>query len=110
MLFEDNLSSHKTQEVIDFWQTTKCFQRLYPPDLTHVLQCIDRHIGIQYKSEVYKRVRRENMKNCLDPTKQSYTKLSALKKRVLISQAIGDVHERLCRNRAFRRSFLATET
>ena len=50
------------------------------------------------------------MKNCRDPTKLNYTKLSALKKRVLITKAVGDVHERLCRNGAFRRSFLATGT
>ena len=78
--------------------------------MTHVLQCIDRHIGIQYKSEVYKRVQRETMKNCRDPIKLNYTKLSALKKRVLITKAVGDVLELLCRNGAFRRSFLATGT
>ena len=60
--FEDNLSSHKTDTVNEFWDSSKCYRKLYPPELTQVLQPIDRHIGIQYKSAVYQVVRSQSMK------------------------------------------------
>ena len=87
-----------------------CLQKLYPPDLTQVLQCIDRHIGIQYKAAVYKVIRHEHMRRCEDAKESSSVKLSAQEKRILITKAIGDVHERLLKGGAFKRSFIATGT
>ena len=52
--FEDNLSSHKTAEVLQAWKQhlTSWSQRLYPAKLTWCLQVIDRHIGKQYKVKI----------------------------------------------------------
>ena len=110
--FEDNLSSHKTQACIEFWRNSNCSQRLYPPDLTHVLQRIDRHIGIRYKTQVYRDVRSSYTENMRDGNRLSKEaiRLSALKKRVLITKAVANVHEQLARSGAFQRSFIATGT
>jgi hypothetical protein len=49
--FEDNLSSHKTEEVIEAWRTfiPSFKQCLFKPNLTWCLQPIDRHLGKQYQ-------------------------------------------------------------
>ena len=51
-----------TPAVREFWGTINCTQILFPPGLTHVLQPVDRHIGIQYKKAVYQAVRAESMR------------------------------------------------
>ena len=90
--FEDNLSSHKTPEVLAFWETIKCSQILYPPDLTHVLQPVDRHIGIQYKTAVYKAVRSRSMELLRADRQPTNTKLSAMEKRIIITKAVAETH------------------
>ena len=108
--FEDNLSSHKTAAVTSFWKTIKCSQRLYPPDLTQVLQPIDRHIGIQYKKAVYQAVRNLTMKKLRLASDNKMVRLSAMERRIVITKAVAETHERLAKKGAFRRSFIATGT
>ena len=106
--FEDNLSSHKTPEVLAFWETIKCSQILYPPDLTHVLQPVDRHIGIQYKTAVYKAVRSRSMELLRAEKQPTNTRLSAMEKRIIITKAVAETHYRLARNGSFRGAFIST--
>ena len=108
--FEDNLSSHKTQTVTDFQKTTTCTQRLFPPDLTHVLQPIDRHVGIIYKRDVYRAVRSDAMKRIRNANGLEKSRITPFEKRVLITKVVADTHERLSKTSAFRRSFIATAT
>ena len=82
----------------------------YPPDLTQVLQPIDRHIGIQYKTAVYKIIRSVSMKKIREGKNPATEGLSPAKKRILITRAVADTHERLAQSNAFRRSFIATGT
>ena len=88
----------------------KSIQKLYLPNLTQVLQCIDRHIGVRYKSTVYCSVRSENMKRLLEDKWSTPCKLGALAKKVIITKTVGDPHDRICRSGDFRRSFIATGT
>ena len=56
LVFEDNLSSHKTDVALDCWKNElKCFMdpEFVPTKMTDTIQVIDRHIGIQYKRAVY---------------------------------------------------------
>jgi len=66
----------------------KCTQKLYPPNVTQVLLCIDRHIGIQYKSEVYNAIRRENLQRLQEDRGSAPGKLGALAKRVIITKLL----------------------
>jgi hypothetical protein len=59
VLFEDNLSSHLTDAVVEHWsqELENFFQpRYYPANLSLVLQAINRHLGICYKVAVTKAV------------------------------------------------------
>ena len=87
-----------------------CTQRLFPPGLTHVIQPVDLHIGIQYKKAVYQAVRAESMKKIRENQGALTTRLKPLDKRVLVTKVVGETHERLARNGAFKRAFLATGT
>ena len=108
--FEDNLSSHKTDTVSEFWDSSKCYRKLYPPELTQVLQPIVRHIGIQYKTAVYQDVRSQSMKLLRESKGTESIRLNPLAKRVLITKAVADTHNRLAISGGFRRSFIATGT
>ena len=83
---------------------------MYPPDLTQVLQPIDRHIGVQYKTEVYKAVRSKSMKLIRLAEDAKTARMSAMEKRIMITKAVAETHERLAKSGAFRRSFIATGT
>ena len=83
---------------------------LCPPELTQVLQPIDRSRGILYKLEVYRAVRGESMKLLRERKEKSPGRLTALAKRVLITRADARVHERLAARGTFRRAFIATGT
>ena len=50
------------------------------------------------------------MRRCEDAKESSSVKLIAQEKRILTTKAIGDVHERLLKGGAFKRSFIATGT
>ena len=60
--FEDNLSSHLTDVVMEFWEremdmfVPPCF---VPPKMMEIIQVIDRHVGIRYKKAVYRDVRKD---------------------------------------------------
>lgn len=108
--FEYNLSSHKTKSVQKFQSETRCTQILYPPDLTHVLQPIDRHIGNRYKTAVYKAIRTETMRMLRERGEESSIRMKPIDKRVLITKVIADTHDSLARAAVFKRSFLATGT
>ena len=85
-------------------------QKLYPPDLTHVLQCIDRHFGIRYKTEVYRAIRPAHMKRFCEGKGDVHFKLSPLEKRVIITKVVAEIYERIARGGYFRRAFIATGT
>ena len=108
--FEDNLTSHTTPAVNDFQQSLTCVRILCPPDLTQVLQPIDRHVGIQYKTDVYKAVRSHAMKILRNGKGFESTRMTPLAKRVLITKSVADTHERLAKSNSFVRSFIATGT
>ena len=120
--FEDNLSSHNTLEVLEFWKThLKNFvaPQFVPANLTDIIQVIDRHIGIIYKRAVYRAVRVELMKRlreardaagCADGI--TIKAMTPKEKRVLITWAVGDCHARLTHHlcKTYERAFIATAT
>eukprot|EP00956_Cyclotella_meneghiniana_P020812 scaffold37180_cov23-Cyclotella_meneghiniana.AAC.2 len=86
-----------------------------PPNMTSYLQVVDRHIGVRYKNYVYKEYRKEMLKR-LRATMTSLNmntdamKLTPKEKRILITHAVGTIHEKLCKSDAFKRAFHATGT
>ena len=118
LVIEDNLSSHKTELVNDFWKdelTQYDLPIFVPPNMTSYLQVVDRHIGIRYKKYVYRMYRREMLSRLnqkLDDmdADASIMKLTPAEKRILITHAIGDIHEKLCNAGAFQHAFFATGT
>jgi hypothetical protein len=63
-IFEDCLAAHTTPEVLAYWKSHKPHwdRRSLPKNLTWCTQPIDRHIGIQYKTAVYRAIREECLK------------------------------------------------
>ena len=108
--FEDNLTSHKSPQVLAYWDKLNCVQKFYPPNLTQALQAIDRHIGLWYKTAVYRAVRGMSIKQLREHKKLDSLRLSPLKKRILITKTVADTHESLARSSAFKRAFIATGT
>ena len=109
--FEDNLSSHKTEEVIEAWTKylPNSTQMLFPANMTWCLQPIDRHIGKQYKSHVYKGIRSEMMRRLRACQAGELPQaLTVSEKRVLITKLIAEKHEELLQTGAFERAFIAT--
>ena len=52
VVFEDNLSSHHTEEVMQHWKGSlpNCVPpRFVPANMTDIVQVVDCHIGVQYK-------------------------------------------------------------
>ena len=65
LVIEDNLSSHKTESVENFWaKDLKNFTLpvYVPPNMSSFLQVVDRHVGIRYKYYVYLMYRKEMVK------------------------------------------------
>ena len=108
--FEDNLSSHKTPMVKAFQEKVTCNQRFFPPDLTQVLQPIDRHVGIIYKTEVYQAIRNKSMQLLRGEGGTATTRLTPSAKRILITKTVGETHERLARSGVFGKAFLGAGT
>ena len=120
--FEDNLSSHKTDMVEQFWAselTEFAPPHFCPPNMTSVLQPIDRNVGVIYKGRVYKGYRRimeERLSKAMAALNGSehggdlIQPLSPRDKRVLITKIIGDTHEELSKTDVFTRAFEATGT
>ena len=106
--FEDNLSSHTTPAVTAFQKQSKCTQILYPPNLTQVLQPVDRHVGIQYKTAVYKAIRSVSMGLIKGQKAGSSMRMTPMKKRILITKVVAKTHDRLARTGIFHRAFVAT--
>ena len=94
----------------EFWKTLKCTRILYPPDLTHVLQAIDRHIGIKYKKDVYRAIRAETMKHIRSGKEAKDIGMTPSAKRILVTKIVADTHECLAKRNSFERSFIATGT
>ena len=117
---EDNLSSHQTKAVFDLWrEEPKNFGTLefVPANMTDIIQVIDRHIGVIYKKSVYMAVRKELMRR-LQWARQEAGRadgvtiplLAPCEKRIIITKAIPDCHERLINSNAHERAFIATAT
>ena len=112
--FEDNLSSHKTEESQSAWKTSlPNFRppRYYPPRLTGVVQSIDRHVGIHYKRGVYTDVREECLRRmwAAGPGNRPEPMTNA-ERRILITKSVANTHDRLWRTGMFKRVFIATGT
>ena len=122
MNFEDNLSSHKTEAVLKFWETElKNFlpPQFVPANLTDIIQVIDRHIGIIYKRAVYRAIRIELIGRLREARVASggadgvtIKALTPREKRIIITKAIGDCHTRLTHHlcKTYERAFIATAT
>ena len=122
VVFEDNLSSHKTLQVLLFWRaklTNFTDPQFVPANLTDIIQVIDRHIGIIYKRAVYKAVRVELMKRLREARELAGTDngitikaLTPREKRILITRAVGDCHAKLTHYlcKTYERAFIATGT
>ena len=122
VVFEDNLSSHRTDAVFDFWETEMdMFEppRFVPPNMTDIVQVIDRHIGIRYKRAVYRAFRKELMKRMKAARAAAGTsdgvviaQLTPREKRIIITKAIANEHAKLTRPECvvYERGFVATGT
>ena len=65
---------------------------------------------MRYKTEVYQVIREVCMRKINVSNLESLVKMTAKEKRVLITKAVANVHERLAKSDAFRRAFIATGT
>ena len=118
LVIEDNLSSHKTKAVFDFWDnelTSFDQPEFVPPKMTEIMQAIDWHVGILYKRAVYREMRKETMKR-LHAARQetgsangiTIKEMTPREKRILITRALGDCHEKLIASSYYWRAFIAT--
>ena len=120
LVIEDNLSSHKTDEALDFWANELenfLMPEFVPPNMTEVIQVIDRHIGILYKRAVYRAMRREIMRRLREAREAAGTAhgvtikpMTPRERRILITRAVADEHERLSASGCYLRGFIATAT
>ena len=122
VVFEDNLSSHKTDEVLRFWQDELpnfIEPQFIPANMTEAIQVIDRHIGIMYKRAVYFAIRSEYLKRLNEAREAAGNAdgitirgLTPREKRIIITKAVGDCHARLTHylNKTYFRAFIATGT
>ena len=69
---------------------------------------MDRHVGVRYKTAVYKALREKSMRLIREKANPASLRMKPLEKRVLITKIVADTHERLAREGAFRRAFLGT--
>ena len=117
---EDNLSLHKTADVLAVFKEELCHfaaPRFVPPNMTWIVQVIDRHIGIMYKLKVYAGYRKVQLKRLKDAWKDNdkgktavAAPMSPKEKRILITKIIGHVHEEITLNTTYFRAFIATGT
>jgi hypothetical protein len=137
MYSEDNLGSHKTNIVDEWWEKNMAAwipgHKFVPPNTTWCTQAIDHHIGIQYKLHVYKKIRAAVMtkmnkvmthqrsksveagaSNSADGTMEAdvvIVALTAREKRIIITQAIEEKHKQLwAKGTAFESAFVTTGT
>jgi len=85
--------------------------------MTENVQVIDRYIGIQYKDYVYLCIRRELTKRLKAARVANggadgviIPSLTPREKRILITHAIGEFHEKITKSDAFERANVATGT
>jgi hypothetical protein len=82
--------------------------------MTIILQVVDRHIGVRYKEAVYKEYRRRMTKSLMEARKTDQNAIvepmTPREKRILITRAIGNLHEKLAKTDLFQRAFVATGT
>jgi hypothetical protein len=109
LVLQDDLSGHKTDIIEDFWSTEiKNFSPHWvPSNMTpYVLQVIDRHICICYRDYVY-HIYCKEMIWCLNEiiayleSETTVQKLNPAETRILITQAKGEMHKKLCNADAF---------
>jgi hypothetical protein len=117
VVVEDNLSSHKTDDVIQYWKSELPHYtepRFIPANMTMVLQVVDRHIGVRYKEAVYKEYRKTMTKSLREARKSNPSAIvqamTPREKRILITKTIGSIHEKLAKTDLFQRAFVATGT
>jgi len=118
VVIEDNLSSHLTDKVMAFWgdDLSSFIEPLFiPAGMTENIQVIDWHIGVRYKQYVYSCIRMEltkRLKAARDATGGvdgvSVPSLTPREKRILITHAIGEFHEKITKSEAFERANVAT--
>ena len=122
VFFADNLSTHKSEDGISSFSeelTSFAPPRFYPANMTMSVQPIDRHIGVMYKTAVYKSYRKE-MTNILrdhiaqasdnDGNQAPVPTMSARDKRILITKAVSKAHKEICATPNVERAFVATGT
>ena len=85
--------------------------------MTESIQVADRHLGILYKRVVYCRMRQEMMKRLSEARKAAggaegvtVKALTPCEKRIVITKAIADEHERFTKIMAYWHGFIATAT
>ena len=118
LTIEDNLSSHKTDAVFKYWEeelTNFLPPQFVPANMTETIQVIDRHIGILYKRAVYRVLRAEMLKRLREARAaaggaEGVTPQPLLpsEKRILITKAVADCHEKLTKAKNYHRAFIAT--
>ncbi len=123
--FEDNLSAHVMQATMDFWENNPSLSnfiapQFLPPGMTDIVQVIDRHIGIIYKRAVYRAMRAELTKRLHEAIAMNGGKVEGVtikpliprEKRIIITKAIGECHEKLTKHtsKTYYRAFIATAT
>ena len=102
---EDNLSAHKTDEVMEFWTEqlpTFSNAQFIPAKQPPRVQMIDCHCGIQYKNYVYYRFCQE-LCPCLEKARAENNgsegvmipSLTPRERRILMTHAVGDFYERI---------------
>ena len=102
LVIEDNLSSHKTKSVENFWaKDLKNFTLpvYVPPNMASFLQVVDRQVGIRCKYYVYLMYRKEMVKrlneimnSCSTDSNVGVQKLTPAEKRILITNDVGVIH------------------
>ena len=120
LVVEDNLSSHKTPAVNRYWEEkfpNFLPPEFVPPNMTETMQVIDRHIGILYKRAVYRAMRAEMAKRLREARAAAggaegivVQRMTPKEKRILITKAVADEHEKLTTSTAYARAFIATAT
>lgn len=120
LVIEDNLSSHKTDDVFKFWEEElRNFlpPKFVPASMTETIQVIDRHIGILYKRAVYRAMRTELHKRLSEARAAAggaegvtVRKMTPRDKRIIITKAVADCHRKLTASDSYLRAFIATAT
>ena len=92
VLFEDNLSSHKTSNAhFDFAQKLDKFAEplYYDPGFTFCKQVVDRHIGREAQRTCHWYVRAD-LRKIWAKNDNYVEKLSSREERILLTHAVGD--------------------